>query len=162
MSACTVTRITGRPVMRRRLAPALAAVALVLAGGCKPVDRFHGYVPDDADLGVLTIGQTHESEVATLLGRPPTQGLLTGSDWFYIGSTFRHSGAMKPREINREVVALSFDSGGRLANVERFGLEDGRIVVLSRRVTDPGVSGMSALRQMLGNIGQITAGQILD
>lgn len=158
MTACT----PDRPGCRAFLQAALAAAALMLAGACVPVERFHGYVPDDTDLAAIQIGQTSEAEVATLLGRPSAQGLLTGSDWYYVGSTFRHYGAMKPRETNREVVALSFDSRGTVANVERFGLEEGRVVVLSRRVTDAGVSGMSALRQLLGNIGQITAGQILD
>lgn len=158
MTACT----PNRPGCRVFFQAMLAGAALMLAGACVPVERFHGYVPDDDDLAVIEIGQTSEAEVATLLGRPSTQGLLTGSNWFYVGSTFRHYGAMKPRETDREVVALSFDSRGAVSNVERFGLEEGRIVVLSRRVTDSGVSGMSALRQLLGNIGQITAGQILD
>lgn len=161
-------RAAVRPASPSRIRPAarlrctLAGLALLLGAACVPVERHHGYVPSDEDLAAVTIGQTTEAELATLLGRPAAQGLLTGSGWFYVGSTFRHYGALKPQETRREVVALSFDSRGTVANVERFGLEDGRVVVLSRRVTDPGVSGMSALRQVLGNIGRISAGQIID
>ena len=34
----------------------------------------------------------------------------------------------------RQVVAISFNESGTVTNVERFGLERGQIVVLSRRV----------------------------
>ncbi|KPQ14077.1 MAG: hypothetical protein HLUCCO18_16175, partial [Rhodobacteraceae bacterium HLUCCO18] len=41
------------------------------------------------------------------------------------------------------------------SNVERFGLEDGNVVALSRRVTDSNVQGIGFLRQLLGNLGRI-------
>ena len=49
-----------------------------------------------------------------------------------------------------------------MENVERFGLENGQAVVLSRRVTDSNIKGLSFLRQLLGNIGNINAGQLLN
>ncbi len=155
-------RPTRRPTRRALLGAALGGGTLLLAGGCVPIYRHHGYVPTDEDLAAVVVGQTTEAELAALIGRPSAQGLLTGSGWFYVGSKFRQYGAMKAREVERTVVAISFDSRGVVSNVERFGLERGRIVVLSRRVTDPGVSGLSALRQILGNFGNITAGQIID
>lgn len=151
-----------RRTRRALLGAALGGGALLLAGGCVPIFRHHGYVPTDEDLAAVVVGQTTESELAGLIGRPSAQGLLTGSGWFYVGSKFRHFGVMKAQEVERTVVAISFDSRGVVSNVERFGLERGRVVVLSRRVTDPGVSGLSALRQILGNFGNITAGQVLD
>ncbi len=155
-------RPTRRPTRRALLGAVLGAGGVLLAGGCVPIHRHHGYVPTDEDLAAVIVGQTTESELTTLLGRPSAQGLLTGSGWFYVGSKFRQYGAMRPQEVERQVVAISFDSRGVVSNVERFGLEQGRIVVLSRRVTDPGVSGLSALRQILGNFGNITAGQVID
>lgn len=151
-----------RPTRRALLGAALGGGALLLTGACVPLYRHHGYVPTDEDLAAITVGQTGEAELMTLLGRPSAQGMLTGSGWFYVGSRWRHYGAMKPQEIDRQIVAITFDSRGTVANVERFGLEHGRVVTLSRRVTDPGVSGMSALGQLLGNLGNITAGQVID
>ena len=40
-------------------------------------------------------------------------------------------------------------------NIERFGLEDGQVVTLSRRVTDANTKGVGYIRQLLGNIGAI-------
>lgn len=150
---------------RTRLLLSQLACALTMAvalAACQPVHRNHGFVPDDADLAQVVVGQTTQGEVEATLGRPSAQGLLAGSSWFYVKSRFRHYGAAAPEEIGREVVALTFDEAGTVANVERFGLERGRVVVLSRRVTDPGVSAASALRQILGNFGRFRADQIID
>lgn len=158
MSQRPKARFTRRTALRA----AFGAAAIGLMGACVPIYRHHGYVPTDEDLAMVVVGQTHETELASLIGQPSTHGLLSGSGWFYVGSRFRHFGALQPREVERTVVAITFDQQGRVANVERFGLEQGRIVVLSRRVTDPGVSGLSALRQLLGNLGNVTAGQIFN
>jgi hypothetical protein len=45
-------------------------------------------------------------------------------------------------------------------NISRYGLEDGDIVVLSRRVTAGGGEDISFISQMLGNIGRFDAENI--
>ena len=59
-------------------------------------------------------------------------------------------------------MALSFSEQGTLTNVEKFGLERGQIVPLSRRVTESNVKGMGLLRQLFANFGRLSAGQVLD
>lgn len=143
-------------LLRRSAVPLLLAL---IVSACVPVYRTHGYVPGDDALTQVQVGQTMRDQLPSLLGEPSAQGLLTGAPWFYAKSRFRHSGPWKPREVERDVVAISFDSSGRVANVERFGIERGRIVTLSQRVTDESVSAMSALRQILGNFGRFRADQ---
>jgi hypothetical protein len=70
-------------------------------------------------------------------------------------------GPARPKEISRELVAVTFDGNGTVANVERFGLEDGRVVVLSRRVTDNGLNDISFIRQLFGNIGNFDPSGVL-
>ena len=53
------------------------------------------------------------------------------------------------------MVAISFDSAGVVSNIERFGLEDGKVVPLARRITDTAVTDKSFLRQLFGNIGKL-------
>lgn len=137
------------------------ALTLVISG-CVPVYRHHGYVPPPEDLAQVVVGQTTEADLETLVGRPSSQGLLAGSGWYYVGSRWRTYGPTRPQEVAREVVAITFAENGTVANVERFGLEQGRIVVLSRRVTNSGVTSISAIRQILGNIGNFSAGNVID
>lgn len=147
--------------LARRLTPLALLLALVLTA-CTPIYRNHGYVPDDATLASVAVGQTTRDELPSLIGSPSAEGVLTGSAWFYVRSRFSQFGPYASEEIRREVVAISFSDAGTVSNVERFGLERGRIVVLSRRVTDQGVTAAGALRQILGNFGRFRADQLLN
>ncbi|RMC36561.1 outer membrane protein assembly factor BamE [Paracoccus alkanivorans] len=140
----------------------LVLVTILGLAACSPVYRNHGFVPPDIDLAQVVVGETTMDQLPALIGRPSAQGLLTGSGWYYVGSRWRHYGIRKPQEVNREVVAISFDSQGVVRNVERFGLERGRVVTLSRRVTDTGVTEISLIGQILGNLGNIQAGDFID
>ena len=139
---------------RRRLLGLAVAAPLVAAAGCTRMYRHHGYVPPEDELAMVVVGQTHQGELESLIGRPGAEGLLTGSAWFYVGSRWETYGMRPPVEVDRQVVAISFDPNGVVSNVERFGLERGRVVVLSQRVTDSGVSGAGVLRQLFRNVGR--------
>lgn len=136
-------------------------LAFVAVSACTPIYRNHGYVPRDEDLAKIIVGESTSEEVALAVGRPSAIGVLTGSGWFYVGSRFKEIGIRAPVEIDRQVVAVSFDDAGVVTNVERFGLEDGQVVAISRRVTDDNIKGVSFLRQLLGNLGGLNAGDIL-
>jgi outer membrane protein assembly factor BamE (lipoprotein component of BamABCDE complex) len=148
-----------------RLGLVTRAVCLTLlvavAVACSPITRNHGYVPTDGDLEDVVVGESTQEDVAQAIGRPSSSGILTGSGWYYVGSKFEYRGGRAPREVERQVVAVSFDDKGVVENVERFGLEKGQTVVLSRRVTDSNIKGIGFLRQLLGSVGNLNAGSIL-
>ncbi len=137
-------------------------LAVAALAACTPIYRNHGYVPRDEDLAEITVGESTSEDVALAVGRPSAIGVLTGSGWFYVGSRFKQIGLRAPTEIDRQVVAITFDEAGIVENVERFGLEGGQVVAISRRVTDSNIKGVSFLRQLLGNIGNLSAGDFLN
>lgn len=139
----------------------IAATALTLVA-CGPVMRNHGYVPREEELANIIVGVDTRDTVADLVGPPSSAGLLNDSGYYYVASTFRHFGAFAPKEIEREVLAITFDSNGVVENIARYGLEDGQVIVLSRRVTDTGVEDRTFIRQLLGSIGRVDAGQFLS
>lgn len=142
---------------------ALAAIAMVLAvASCSALYRNHGYVPSDEELSQIAIGQDTKETVATLVGQPSAAGVLDEGAWYYVESRFRHYAYQAPQEIEREVLAISFDGNDRVTNIERFGLQDGRVVTLSRRVTSSPVRDTTFLRQLLGNLGNINLGEFLN
>lgn len=160
-------------IAQRTLGPASSPVRSVVRGlvalcmvfaltACASVYRNHGYVPADEELAQLVVGQDTRETTAEKVGRPSASGLLNDEGWFYVQSRWEHRGAVAPREVDRQVVALSFSDAGVLQNVERFGLERGQIVPLSRRVTESSVRGMSVLSQLFSSFGRLSAGQILD
>lgn len=138
----------------------LAAGALALLAGCATQVRHHGYAPDDAALAQIQVGRDTRETVAAAIGRPSTAGILADSGWYYVGSRWERFGPREPVEVEREVVAIRFDDRGRVANVERFGLEEGEVVPLSRRVTDDQIRGQGLVQQLLRNVGRFTAADV--
>ncbi len=152
MAVSNARRGRGRRVM---LAMALAMAA------CSPVYRNHGYVPSDEDLAEVAVGESTREDVALLLGRPSASGLMNDLGWFYVQSRWKLVGPREPKEIDRQVVSITFTEDGTVENLERFGLEEGRVVVLSRRVTETNIKGIGLIRQLLGSIGRLRASDIL-
>lgn len=141
---------------------ALALLVPLAVAGCSHVYRNHGYIPPEENLAQVEIGTTTQAELQGMIGHPSAQGLLAGSSWYYVGSRWEYFGAREPREVERRVLAIRFSEGGTVSNIETFGLERGRVVVLSQRVTDSGIEGSGLIRQLLGNIGRVQAGQLLN
>ncbi|AWD20457.1 cell envelope protein SmpA [Fuscovulum blasticum] len=139
----------------------LAALALVLvAAACTAVYRNHGYVPVDQDLAQIKVGVDTRETVAEKIGRPSAQGLLNDVGWFYVQSRFKHLGPKEPEEIDRQVVAITFTEAGVVENIGRYGLEDGRVVEISRRVTASNIKGVSFIGQLLSNFGRMSLDQM--
>lgn len=143
----------------RRRGIVLALVAAIAA--CSPVYRNHGYVPTEDELALIEVGTDTRETVGQKIGRPATSGLLNDVGWFYVQSRYKHFGPRAPQEIDRQVLAVTFNEAGTVENIARYGLEDGRVVQISRRVTETNVKGLSVIQQILGTFGRLDAGGLL-
>lgn len=137
----------------------LALVATVAA--CSPVYRNHGYVPAEDELALVEVGVDTRDTVGEKIGRPSTSGILNDVGWFYVQSRYKHFGPRQPQEVDRQVLAVTFNEAGTVENIARYGLEDGKVVQISRRVTQPNVKGLSFIQQILGSFGRVQASDIL-
>lgn len=138
-------------------------VAVVCLGvsGCSPTFTDHGYIPIQDELDEVVVGVDTRGSIEGLLGVPSSSGVMVEGDWYYIRTRIRSYAFYEPKIVEREMVAVSFDSSDVVENVERFGLENGKVVTISRRVTDQPIKGPSFLGQILGNIGNLNAGDLL-
>lgn len=139
----------------------LMLVLVAAVAACSPVYRNHGYVPTEEELALVEVGKDTRETVGTKIGRPSTSGLLNDTGWFYVQSRYKHLGPRAPQEIDRQVLAVTFNEAGTVENVARYGLEDGRVVVISRRVTEVNVKGLSVIQRILGTFGRVDAGGLL-
>ncbi|MEM6887673.1 MAG: outer membrane protein assembly factor BamE [Pseudomonadota bacterium] len=147
-----VRRAAGRGT---RVLLAGLATAVFLAG-CSAQYSNHGYIPPQEELDQIVVGIDTLDSVRETLGASASGTVLNDSGLFYVRSRVRTFAMLEPEVVEREVVAISFDTAGVVQNVERFGLERGQVVPLSRRVTSTGVTDVPFLRQLLGNIGQVS------
>jgi outer membrane protein assembly factor BamE (lipoprotein component of BamABCDE complex) len=149
-----------RPKSLRRAGVALL-LSSALGSACAPTIQVHGYVPPPADVARIKPGDT-SATVEEVLGRPASNGIIRDSAWYYVQSTIQNYTYNPPRVVDRTVLAVNFTPGGTVRDIQRYGLEDGRIVNLTTRVTGTGGREMSVLEQLFGNLLNLDAAQFQD
>ena len=140
----------------------LVTLLCISLAGCAARYRTHGYVPSDDELQQIVPGVDTRTTVEDLIGVPSTSGTLNESGFYYIESDIRHFGWRSPEVVDREVLAITFDGDGVVENIERFGLEDGQVVPLTRRITRSGDGDIGFIRKLFGNIGGINAADFFN
>ena len=151
-----ISNMTGR-----KTCAVLVACVLIMVVGCTPLYQNHGYIPSDEQLAEVLVGVDTRDTVVDFIGPPSAGSVTDGGGYFYVQSRFRLLGPLKAKEIAREIVAIRFDDMGLVSNVEKFGLDNGNVVNLSRRVTEDLVRDTTFLRQLFGSIGRFNAGDFL-
>ncbi|MBT8409602.1 MAG: outer membrane protein assembly factor BamE [Alphaproteobacteria bacterium] len=141
---------------------ALVGVLLMALAACGGIERKHGYLPPADEIAEIEVGRDTRETVSERIGRPSTQGILDDSGWYYVKTEWRTVAFRAPEPVSREVLAISFDPRGVVANIETFGLRDGRVVRLTRRITESSVESTGFLRQAFGNLGQFNPAGLLD
>ncbi len=144
----------------RALLP-LLLLALSLAA-CAPIIENHGYAPDKDSLATVVVGQDTRDSVAQKIGRPSMTGVFTDDGWYYVSTTVENYLYHAPRVIDRRVVAVRFDDQGRVAAVNTYGLEDGRIIDLETRTTPTRGRHLTILQQVFGNLGRVSGETLLQ
>ncbi|MFZ8874961.1 MAG: outer membrane protein assembly factor BamE [Paracoccaceae bacterium] len=140
------------------------ALVLVMAtlAACGGQYRNHGYMPLAEDVDALIVGVDTRDSIIEVMGVPTTGGVLTEEAMYYVRSRVHHKGYVKPNEIQRDVLVLSFDKNQILRNVERFGIEKGKLIRLEHRVTEAPGGDRSILQQIIGSIGGFNPNSIVN
>jgi outer membrane protein assembly factor BamE (lipoprotein component of BamABCDE complex) len=137
----------------------LAAFAL---SGCEARITTHGYAPNQVELAEIQPGIDTVFSLEETVGRPATTGLLADNVWYYVQSTVEHLTYNPPRVVERRVVAIAFDDDGVVQDVANYGLEDGRFINLNTRVTETNAERIGILQSLFGNIGGLSAEQLVN
>jgi outer membrane protein assembly factor BamE (lipoprotein component of BamABCDE complex) len=141
--------------MPRRARPLPLVVLLPLLAGCSAVVETHGYAPPEERVARIVEGVDTRGSVRRKIGRPGATGAFTEDGWYYVSTTISKKAFFAPEVVDRRIVAVSFDERDRVTAVDRFGLEDGRVVDLETRTTPTFGRQLTILQQVLGNLGNI-------
>ena len=137
------------------------AVVAGIVSACAPVIRNHGFAPPEEDLAQIRVGQDTRGSVLRKIGRPGGSSVFTDDGWYYIAEKVEHLTYHAPEVIERRVVAVTFDSNDVVASVNRYSLEDGRIIDLETNTTPTYGRELTVLEQVIGNIG-ISSGDLFS
>ena len=146
--------------MLNKLKTAVMCLILSVTVSCTATFRNHGYTPDDESLANVVVGVDTRASVEETLGVPTTGGVIAGGSYYYISSRWRYYGIKQPKPISRVIVAVQFSASDVVENISRYGLDDGEMVLLSRRITAGGAEDISFIRQLIGNFGRFDAQDI--
>lgn len=139
---------------------ACACVLGVTVLGCTPVVSTHGFAPPDDQLAEVVVGQDTRGSLRRKIGRPGLDGVFTDDHWYYVSTTVERLTWHAPKVTDRRVVAIAFDENDTVASINRYGLEDGKLVDLEIRTTPTRGSELTVLQQILGNVGNVTVDQL--
>jgi outer membrane protein assembly factor BamE (lipoprotein component of BamABCDE complex) len=147
---------------RFRFGTSMAVLCILALSACSPQFRNHGYVPTESDLAAITVGIDTRASVEEAIGAPSMAGVMTDSATYYVQTRMRQFAWQQPEVVERQVLAISYDSAGVVSNIERFGLQDGQVVPISRRITGTTGTNESIIRRLIGSIGGFRASDFLD
>jgi outer membrane protein assembly factor BamE (lipoprotein component of BamABCDE complex) len=139
----------------RLVYPATLALLTACAPLIKPVIDHRGYVPDEAQLSAIQPGQDTKTSIAGQLGTPSAEANFDGDTWYYISTEQKSFLFYRPKITKEEVVAIRFDENNVVSEINRYGLEDHRVVNYVKRETPTKGKELSILQQLLGNVGRI-------
>ncbi len=141
---------------------ATCLAAVIAVAGCVAQYRLHGYTPSDDDLANILVGVDTRDTVAEVIGTPTTSGVARSDAYYYVSKNVRSYGMREPEIVDRQIVAIRFDEAGVVSSIERYTLQDGKVVPLSRRVTGNNANDVPFLTQLFGNIGGLDLSQAFD
>lgn len=133
-----------------------------MLGACAAQYQTHGYMPPEEDLQQIVPGVDTRSSVEDLIGVPNTSGVAREGGYYYIETEVRSFAWRGPQVIDRKVLAITFDSAEVVENIITYGLEDGRVVPIQKRVTQSGDGDIGFIRRLFGNIGGLSIDQLLN
>ena len=139
----------------------LGALGMAMTA-CAAIYDTHGYIPPNDELEQLVTGVDTRASVEQLLGPAQSGGYFVDGDIYYIQSEIRTIAYNAPKVIERDILLISFDDNDVLENIETYTLADGRVIAISRRETDLPVKSQSFFAQIIGNIGRINPGDLLN
>lgn len=136
----------------------LLLLALLCAGlaACAPRQDYRGAQIDEDRLKEVKVGVSTEPQVNAALGSPSTTSTFPqwGTIWYYISSETEAVAFLAPELIDQQVLAISFGKDGKVAEIKRYGMKDGRQVAFVDRETPTKGKDITVLEQLLGNFGR--------
>jgi len=140
-----------------------ASLAILAVSACAPVENQRGYVPDMEAVAMIQVGMDTKDSVSMKLGNPSTQATFGNDTWYYISAHVEQNAFFAPRATERNIVAVEFTGDGKVSDIHKYTLADGRVVDFQTRETPSRGRTLTLIQQLInavpGNIGQPGAGR---
>ncbi len=125
---------------------------LIFLSACTTIVQNNGAEIHQVKLDQVNTTST-KADVFNLLGSPSTKSVYGQETWYYITNQIKRQLVRDDKVVGESVVAISFN-GEHVDNVEMYDTKDHREFKLSNRVTPTAGKKLSAVEQILSNVGK--------
>lgn len=141
-------RQIARPL--RPVAAVAGLCTLLALAGCQTGEVFNqGYIIDEQALSLVPEGSSRE-QVLLALGSPSTTATFDNEVFYYISQKrVRQMAFMQPQLVDQRVLAIYFNSEGRVSQIANYGLQNGVVFDFITRTTPTGGQDSTFLGQIL-------------
>lgn len=136
--------------------PAFAGmtVAVLALAGCTPTKAVRGNLVEDYRLEQVKPGMSTASDVVGILGSPTSTDPFDPNIWYYIGQKTEKKGILDPKVTQERILRLTFDPDTRILSDITPVDNQRNNIPLAKDVTPTSGNEMTAVQQMLGNMGK--------
>ena len=126
---------------------------LLLTSACSR-DLFlvhNGNMPAKEKVAEIRLGQSKQ-DVMNILGAPSLTTGLSDDHWIYMASTTKKVAFFRPEELERKVLAISFDND-QISKIEKLSLADGNKLPIDTDITQTTEQEQGFFRKYFGGVG---------
>lgn len=110
-----------------------------------------GNIPAKEKIAEIHLGQSKQ-DVMNILGAPSLTTGLSDDHWIYMASTVKKVAFFRPEEIDRKVLAISFDNNN-ISKIEQLTLADGNNLKVDTDITQSVEQEQGFFRKYFGGVG---------
>jgi outer membrane protein assembly factor BamE (lipoprotein component of BamABCDE complex) len=137
----------------RSVALVAVSAALLATAACAPIRNVRGYIPDEEKVSTVKVGADTRDTVQDKLGTPSSSAAFGDPVWYYISSEDERYAFFGADTTMRQILAVQFNEDGKVGDIRKYGLEDGKVIDLVSRETPTRGREMSLLQSLFGGIG---------
>ncbi len=112
----------------------------------------NGNMPTKERIAQIQTGQSKD-EVSYILGSPSLVTGLNDNNWIYMSSTTKKIAFLDGKEIERDILALTFKDDA-LVKIEKFDLADANDIKIDKDETKQVEENIGFFRKYFGGVGQ--------
>lgn len=135
----------------------LLMIPLFTLAACTPSTATRGNYLFDEDITLIQPMVSTDYDVLNLLGTPTAKAVFDDKTWYYVGLKTEQESFFDEKVTDRRVYQITFDDSNFVKSVDEITNEPLNVPV-SSRVTPTSGNEVTALQQILGNIGKFNPG----
>lgn len=141
---------------------AILILASPVLSGCSPTVETHGHSLDEELIAKIEPGKMSRQEVLQIMGSPSALSTFEDTSWYYVSQRREKRSFYQNNVVDQDVVTVTFDEEGRVASIDRHGLEQVAAIDPVDRVTPTAGASPSIFKQLISNIGRFSGAAGVD